>query len=436
MDDGRGKSGVVFIASGHHPFHDTVDVDGDGRDELIFRGVSNRLGWHFGIAAVRVAEQSMRPYNTAATPDLTDQASSALALVWYVLAGDGYDAATDISIDRRKRRIEIAFGNGKRTVLGFDGQPEGLPREVARERSIARDASYAWLRDAIRQSDSGYVEESLELIDRAIRDADRAHDAALSALTRRVSSRILIRGGRLAEAEERTRELMRTIGSRSDACWDAAFTLHLEGHIDRARAWYETGLSMVGEPARGRMTYEFLEGILFTEAERGRWDEARRAFDTFRTALFDTLVHVDYYADWLEWRRTGRLRRAVHAEQWNLDVFRYLALEYAWQEKTVAPRALIAQIDASTASGAYGPLGRSLKAEIIATAQNDPARALDTARDAYDEMRVLLRTDTAARVHFDIPARRYARLLEAAGDDSEARRIRESVRTLLAPAGG
>lgn len=45
---------TVLIASGHHMFRAAQDLDGDGRAELLFAGINNRLGWRTGVAAVRV----------------------------------------------------------------------------------------------------------------------------------------------------------------------------------------------------------------------------------------------------------------------------------------------------------------------------------------------------------------------------------------------
>ena len=432
-DRARGKAGVVFVASGHHPFLDAIDTDGDGRDELIFRGVSNRMGFHFGIAAVRLGIPPQYGFAGAATPDLANQPYSPRALAWYALAGDGgYDHATDAVLDREKKSIRIQFGDGKETILGLHGQSVAVPADEAARRNAARAASYTALRDAIRQSEGGYTAESLSSIERAIADADRAGNEPLQLWTRRVSSRVLVRAGRIDDAEARTREVMARIASPSDACWDVALPLHLYGHLDRAKQWYETGLRLIREPVRGRISSEYLEGILFVLAEQGRWDEAQAVFQTYRTALSNQWIDVNHYDDWLEWRRTGSFRRSMKLTQSNLDIFRYLALEQEWSEKTTSAAKLQSSIDDGTVSGAYRPLSRLLKAEIVA-AEGDREKALALARAAYKDLLATLRSDSAARVHLEPAVARYARMLELSGAPTEAATVRRATQELLAP---
>jgi hypothetical protein len=433
-DRARGRSGVILLASGHHRILDVIDIDRDGRDELIFSGVSNRLGFHFGMAAVRVAVLR-NSFDVAATPDLSNQPSSQRALVWYALLGrSGYDHATDAVVNHERRTIAVLFGDGRREEIGVNGLPADLSSQLAEQRTASRVASYTALRDAIRQSEAGYAADSLVLIERAIAEADRTADPPLQLWTRRVSSKVLIRAGRSREAQTRTREVMQQMESPSDACWDAAVTFHLQGNLDLAYQWYATGLRIIREPARGRMNYEFLEGLLFVDVERGRWRAAQETAEAFRAALSNQWVDVDYYADWLEWLRTGVFRRTMTLTQSNLDIFRYLELEQAWSTRSTPPAALLGRIDASTLSGAYAPLSLSLKAEII-EAGGDRAEAVALARTAYDDLVRMLRNDSAARAHLNFASARYARLLESAGHTDEARRVRDAVEPLLAPLG-
>ena len=82
---------LVFASAGHHRLAGTVDLDGDGRRELLLGGINNRLGWASGLAAVRVPVR-LRSRGTAIfdevmalAPDLFQGIRPNTNLLWYEL---------------------------------------------------------------------------------------------------------------------------------------------------------------------------------------------------------------------------------------------------------------------------------------------------------------------------------------------------------------
>ena len=417
---------MVFVGAGHHRLAGTLDVDGDGRDELILAGPSNRLGWYFGVAAVRVRQTSAVPvtYAQAATPDRYYSSSSKLALAWYALVGSGgFDHAAQVSVDARARQIVVAFGDGTRQVLGPHGFAANVPSAAGNRRNVSRARSYEALQNAIRLAETDFAPKAVQSIELAVAEADRAGDDALAVWTRRTAVRVLIQAGRVQDAERRLREVMSRFDSPADACWDAAVALHQRGSLDAAFRWYREGMQLLHMPPRGRMSYEFLEGILFIHAERGEWDAALEALDAYQRARFETSVSTDRYREWLKWRKTGQFRQRMEVNQTMLDLYRYIALEAEAQLAPEADAALRA-IEASTFSGVYGSLAQSLKAELLER-RGERSAAVNLARESYEAVRAARNKDPAARAHFDVVAKRYTGLLERSGNVAAAREIRQ-----------
>jgi len=220
--------------------------------------------------------------------------------------------------------------------------------------------------------------------------------------------KLLIQAHRDDEAVARLRDVVTRFDTPADACLDAASAFHVRGSLDDAYRWYREGLQTVRQD-RGRMPYEFLEGILFIHAERGEWSAATDALRAYEAAKIETNMATDSYGDWIEWRRTGHFIRRLRSDQSVIDLYRYIALE---AEAELAPdndEATLKRIDTANFSGVYPALAKSVKA-VILERRGDHAAAQRWMRESFDAVR-RVRTDPAARAHFDLVAARYARIV-------------------------
>src|SRR6185436_16291391 len=169
LDPRRRTAYPVLIASGHHRLIGTLDLDGDGRDELLFWGPSNRLGWYAGLAAVRVDRDhwDTGDVSIASTPDAPYTLQSNRVLLWYALVGKaGFEPGTEARVDPVRKQIVIDFPDRSQTrldVTGFEAGTSATPAE-AKQRALARTRAYEALRHAIRLSKTGYADESVRQI--------------------------------------------------------------------------------------------------------------------------------------------------------------------------------------------------------------------------------------------------------------------------------
>lgn len=410
----------VLLASGHHRLLGTIDIDKDGRDELIFWGPSNRLGWYTGVAAVRVDLEGAESSNdaTASTPDATYSPSTLRALLWYALVGNGgYAQSTQIQIDQKARTIVVDAGPGNRSTLDLTGFLAGSSASSAdvRERTAARVRAYEALRLAIRLSETGFRDESLQHIDTAVMEADRARDVPLGVWARRVRIRIQIRAGRGTTVEPLLRDVMTRFDSPADACWDAANAFHIQGDLPAALHWYWEGLGRLSDSKRGRLIWEYFEGIIFTLAEAERWDEALEAIETFERGFPQAVTGSDYniYRAWIHWRRTGSFTQplAGRKNESLVDFCHYVTLESQAASSDAHVDELIPQIETMIlhSSGIYEPALLSLKAELLAR-KGDRRTALDLATRAMAEAKPLVDVEAAARVHMKVIEMRWKAL--------------------------
>jgi tRNA A-37 threonylcarbamoyl transferase component Bud32 len=423
VDPRRGVARPVLVASGHHAVLGAIDIDRDGVDELIFWGVSNRMGWYGALAAVKVelVPSGDGQPAIASTPDAVYTRTSSRALLWYTLVGErGFTPGTTYRIERARRTIVADFGDGTQTELGLDGfelrpEPEGLRRE----RQEAQARSYAALREAMELSRTNFGTEARTRASAAVAHADRTGNRPLQAWARRVELRVRIADGATLDQTQPLLEEVTRRASAPDVYWEAAREFHLRGDLETAVRLYREGMRLRATDLHGRLTWEFVEGIVFVLGELQQWDAARREFDLYANSHGEVPTA---YRSWIAWRSTGRFSYQMNSHGQDTDPSRYLALESEAAQPDVPLESLLTRIreQRTYLSETYRWLALSLEAEVLARQGHAP-HAVALARQAFDETRSRLRIDPAARAHFDVVALRYADIARKKGDPVEAR---------------
>ncbi len=411
------EAGVIFLASGHHRLAATVDVNGDGRKDLIFTGPNNRMGWHTGVAAVDVirADRDVRDntvYLHAATPDEYNDSSAGRSLLWYALLPPWYASASGGSAwNPGNQTIEATHPAG-RVSLGLDGFEVGSASSLSPEdRAQTRAAAYRSLRDALRLESMMNHGEALTHLDLARTHATRANDRMLARWINRVYGRNLIFASRHSEAEEVFTRLLSTPDASSDAAWEAAISYHLTGNLEEAVKWYERGLGSGGDQGFGRARSEYLEGIILAHAERETWDEAERAISRYAGAYASDSAHLAVYRAYVEWQRSGKATVPTITEH-NPDLHRYWNLELRHASGETADN-LLPAIEAAfdRASGSKALL-QSIQAEVLHSAGRT-GEARVSIETALREARETRSTSVEVRAHFGLIQSRYDAIMSA-----------------------
>jgi tRNA A-37 threonylcarbamoyl transferase component Bud32 len=426
FDLGQRRVIAGFFASGHHYPRAAVDVDGDGRKELVLVGYNNRMGLAGAVAALKVppATETMHggvELPSAESPDRASWSNAPSLLAWYALIPTavlmGRSAVPAVQATGRGLRIGEL---GLRSVeLGLDGFPLGPrePGESAR-RSLSRVEAYGHLREAQRLGGVGLPSRALEEAEMGLGRARAAGDAALAHWAERVRARALLDAGRPAEADLAWAGAAERAEEPAPIALEAGRAFHLKGELGRAVDWYRRGLSGRGERARvGGDPRDLALGLVLALGEAGRWDDAAAEVDRFEAALPDQVLYAKPLRAYVAWR-TGR-RPARFADQhdtvgliryWHLEVRRVLADDPA---RLLADAAGVAR-EAPEVS----PLVDSLRAELLAAlGRREEARA--AAAEAVAECRAAAAADVDVRAHLALVEARARRLgvspAEAAG---------------------
>ena len=335
----RGRA--IFVASGHHYPMATADVDGDGRQELIFEGTANRMGWYSALAAVRFSPRIGEPAaplagaEPAATPDEVRIAPTS-SLVWYALLPRGFmtTSRTPVEVDAVRRTIRVYYQGGRTVEVGFDGfLREGETSSVpAAERERDRVAAYEALREVLKLESAAAFGEARREAERASELARRAGDRILGEWVSRVALRVAIAGGATGEAESRAEALRAGAEAPAEIAYDVARAFHLRGELARAADWYQRGLGLGSQELVGRKSWEFLEGASLALAEQGRWEEVAAIATRRGEGVPVDRSFCDLLAAWGELHRGRELRRQDMAfvasdTSGSPDFFRWLAFE-------------------------------------------------------------------------------------------------------------
>ena len=380
-----GRLWRALVASGHFYPLAAVDLDDDGRMELLFAGINNRMGWNVGIAAVRGPRA---PRNSSLSPppgpmhaitpgDLFEPINP--GLVWYAsLSPDTVFSRNAIQIDRKARTIRLVTMQGSHQVIDFDGFPLAPPSALdpsARE-TLRREAD-RMLFEAERLADGTRWREAHAAIDTAIDHSVRAALPALEDWARRVAVTLLARSGGFAQAEEQLASLASGKPWAADIAFDVAEALYLAGAPRRAAEGFEHIFGTGGSSYQGRKAYEFLLGLAAARLELGEVDAIDRALARARSTDPTEAATVDAIASWARWR-TGRGLTGTPAPELlhnAPDQIRLLVLETRWRVG-VDPRAHLDALEAELArtSEECRALVGLLIAELLAELDDPPAR--------------------------------------------------------------
>lgn len=418
VDPAEEKSRVIFIASGHHRVAGEMDIDGDGRDELLFTGINNAMGWYSAAAAVVVPPLTGdSDALVAETPDL--DVTSSFPPLWYALLPRGYLQRSAADIDRTKRRITFHYDDGRSHTIDFAGFNPLQPSPMAAgARNRIRVSAYAEVREAKRLAEGGFTAEALQHARHASEIAPQSHDAFVAEWVSRELAGLLVRAGQVDEAEALFGLLSATSEARSEIAFDAGRELAIRGELTRAVSWYRRGLGPSGDMARGRGRYEFLEGAVLSLVQLGRLEEAREETARFSRAFPTQIEFAQWFLEYIDWR-AGRPRLIQPPLESTPDIIHYTDLEVRAATGT-DPRALLARLDEldKRLTSVRGPR-LSLRAELLERAGRS-GEAFTMAAESLESARLDSMRDTESRALYDLVAQRFIRIATNAGHGAEA----------------
>ena len=427
----REASRVVFIGTGYHFVSGAVDLDDDGRKEVILHGTANGLGWYMSVAAVPAAPMPERARRSAqadmppvSSPDLFPP-SIPEGPSWYTLVGPPYtDAArrSEPRLDGRRKRLVI--DGDERLELTLDGFRTG-PADVPAPdgRGDKRRRAYQGLRSARLAARTAAWADGLRHVGEAVRFAAGAGEPFLEEWARRTEAGLLVRSGAVEEGVARFEKVFGTTEVPALVAFDAGRSLHLAGELQRAAEWYARVAGGAGYGV-GRNPWEALEGAVLALAELGRFDDARQVVGRFRAAFGEATPATPAYAAFVDWKR------GVAPEPSRFDVGAARDLHRYWKVEArlssgEAPAAVLASLDPTgDQPNAIGDLRRLLRAELRIRAGAPASEVLDAARTAYSGLRGARAHEPIARAHLDLATQRFARIADSAGKRVEAAEAR------------
>ena len=429
------RSRVLLRSSGHHRVRAAVDLDGDGVEELVLRGINNRMGYSSTAAALRIEPPVNRPgpprdVIMAATPDTTSGEATRRrpALVWYALLPRTVTSqAGDMAVDRKARTLSFPRAGEAPFVLDFDGFRAGARSALPpAERERLRRGAYDHLREARRLGEVGYGDESVTESVSAADLARRSGDPVLEEYVRRIQGQLLARAGRPAEADALFARVAASSSEAPEVAFDAARAFHLAGDLERAVRWYRVGLGPGGTEALGRAKYEFLEGLVFALTDLGRPEEAYGEVKRYEAA--ERAERGQRATDWpvleeyVRWRAGRRPEALPVPKATSPDLFRYLPLEYQAAQGAPPARVLAGvRRELARSSDTTGML-LSLEAEELERLGRH-REALEEAQRGYEWARAERSEQVYAHTFFSRIEARYHQLARTA-DASRVRTAR------------
>jgi len=416
------RSRVVLVASGHHWFKDAADLDGDGRKELLFVGINNRLGWHQGIAAVRApeglgvgnAQASFGLWTPAMSVDRLARSMASAQLHWYAVAPRGLISARGdaFSIDAERRELRLEYARRPPHLVDFDGFEVGgaAPPRLDRERrSEARRRVYFAMVEGMRLEEGGEANAAAAAYGEALRAADEAEVPILALWLRQSRNRARVPTAPWGELREEMEAIVRVSDHPAEVAFDTARALHRAGRLEEAVATYRRSFALRGA-SDGRGEYEVFEGVLLALVELGRIEEAEVQVDRYCRSSSTEYAFCRIFAAFVRWTRghavsLAELPESVH--NWpDLQRYWFLELRLAAGEGVDALAARVGEERARASETAA--LLESLAAEIAGRSGRleEAARRAATARDllARDVGR-----EPLLRVHAPLVRERAAR---------------------------
>ena len=406
----------VFYASGHHYPGASVDVDGDGRRELILLGYANRMGYSGGLAALKVPPPSDAARGgielpSAETPDRPTWSGGESLLAWYALVPVSLLNGPKLPpVVASPRGIRIGEAGGRRFDLALDGLPAGPrePGESAR-RGVARKEAYAHLLEAARLRGAGLPQRAAAEAGLGAVRAEVAGDAELVRWAERVRAQTLVDAGRKSEAEAIWTALAERAQEPAPIALEAGKAFHLAGDLRRAASWYRRGLGAHGDLARvGFYPSELLLGLVLALGEERRWEDAAIELDRFETSGPEKRPLVHPLRGYVAWR-TGRRPALWKDAEDRTGASRLWHLE-ARRVRGEAPAVLLADADRlARETTEVGPLFESLRGELLA-ALGRKEEAREAAAEAVAGARSGASSEVVLRAHLAVVEARARRL--------------------------
>lgn len=403
------RSRVVFEGYGQHGIDSLVDIDGDGKKELMLFGYNNGLGWFNVLAALRLdAPWSDAPERS---PDWGVASQTANALLFYALLPKGSTSGEPaVSVDPKSHLLRVRYSSRMTVLLTPEGflTTDRSPLPPA-QRQAARFEAYRHLREAFRMRDARSYDVALSEMDAAVRSAQTAADSILVEAMRKERGQILVAAGRTAEAEAVFQELLPHAVYDAETAYDAARAYHLHGDLDRALEWYRRGFTLRARAETGKSIHEFLQGMVFVHTERHDWTGAEAEIDRFQATFGMESEWTSLYRQFVRWR-SGQLPITVRNTWMPTDVLRYWALEFR-HARGEDPRAVLRDVENEIAAGNSETQSAmwSLRAELLAQL----GRTAE-ARDAIVQARAFLAEDIGftpiARAHAELVEQRAAKI--------------------------
>ncbi len=426
------RARVALLAAGHHRPVGVADVDSDGNNELIFLGVSNRMGWYAGLAAVSMVPPINRPGEaTLSTAAATTPDGYFLrrwrGMVWYALAPpgiwcSGIGTCTEVDPDAREIRLEPPGGSQVR--YSFDGylvedRVSGLD---SAERNRRRGRAYKHLEEAGRLLDSRLEDWGEEEAERAVELARTVRDRFLTDWALRTLGRIVIERGRIEEGEQIFEQLSVDSPAATSAAFEAAHALQLAGRPDRSLDWYPRAFGAAGDWGPGRSRDRLVRGLLLAYSEIGDYEGAQKALDRFSNPGQITSRIDTYLRPYVAWRMEDRSVAPMPYRAGNPDLEVYWSLEQALAHGTEL-EVLWERVQlAMDQSSEELPLLQNLAGEIQ-WKMGRRAEALVWFERAFAGGEAELERSISVRAHFDLIVSRLLRGVRDAGLETRSREI-------------
>lgn len=299
------RSRIVFAGAGHQTLLAAGDLDGDGREELIFSGYSSVLRRLRVLSAVRV-----EPWvgTGVVVPGRETAASAELAfgpganLAWQVILGRR--GVESLSLDAPSKTIRIGLEDGRRVLLRFDGSDAARTTPVTEQERAAQEAAYASLREALRLLSLTEWRLAAEEAGRAESQARGAVDPRLAEVALRFQAMAQIRAGDVRLGLDQLAKLWEVSEDASEIAYDAAEALHLSGYLEQAIEWYRRSALQGGAAHLGKSKKDVLLGEVLALVELGRSSDAKVRIAWYQTSYgwLSSDVAVDTLRDYVDWR--------------------------------------------------------------------------------------------------------------------------------------
>jgi len=434
VDPDAGTSEPLYVSSGQASLAGFVDVDGDGRREILAVGTANRLGNYVAVAAIRLGAPGgslgadRRSRSPATTPDLPYSAITGRRLAWFTLGPPFRGREREpLVVDPVRRTLRITGFSAAPFELRFDGSVEGSSSRLGSAgRLAAREEAWRFLERATRRAESGDPAGGASLASEAAERLRPSADPFVLEWAQRSEARYRIAAGETEAGERLYRELARTASGVAALAFEAGRALHLAGRPDRALPWYErTALAREAIAERWIVLESLLDSVLAL-GEVGRLDEASALAERADVEA-PARESVRRFALW----RSGRPLAPPVGPRPRVGLLRYWSLEEDLASG-VPPRTVLERARGEDgASGAVASLVRLVEAEALLRLGR-PVEALPVARETFDALWQQRLSDVDARGHLDLASERCAAVLDAAGQRAEALAVKARARAFLA----